>query len=209
VFRPKRFALEAMKEVDYCSARRFQLGCCSLAWIVLSLGICPVIWQRLHLDEGEVADIFVIAALAVGLFLWLLMSSGIPSYFCHPRSLDVDLQDRAIAASYYCCAPLSLTPLAGFLTAAAWLPLDFEWIDRMSGGLIVLGAAGWMLIAIELAVVPALLLQNGLHVGTARVTSCLLVQIFGWPFLLIAWAGGLPLAVVYLQIVVPRICGCH
>jgi hypothetical protein len=44
--------------------------------------------------------------------------TGLPSYFFHPRHLPLEQQNRAVALSYYTCAPLACTPALFLL---AWL----------------------------------------------------------------------------------------
>jgi len=51
-------------------------------------------------------------SLHLGVLVLLAAATGVPSYFFHPRSLPLEQQNRAIALSYYTCAPLSWTCLA-------------------------------------------------------------------------------------------------
>lgn len=69
---------------------------------------------------GElVAEGVTLASLLSGLWLFLLGAAGMPSYFCHPRSLPIVQQNRAIAVSYYACAPLATWPAMALLLCIA------------------------------------------------------------------------------------------
>src|SRR5205823_2812668 len=43
----------------------------------------------------------------IGLLLFFILLTGVGSYFFHPRRLAVLRQNRAVALSYYACAPLA------------------------------------------------------------------------------------------------------
>jgi hypothetical protein len=92
------------------------------------LALLPVLfatmvnWDRTgHLswappDGGDMglgfAVIYLIAAAAT-----FAVITGLPSYFFHPRGISIERQNRAIALSYYACAPLALGP---FLFPIGW-----------------------------------------------------------------------------------------
>lgn len=61
---------------------------------------------------GVVGVCFAGFAAAAGLFLFPFLITGLPSYLFHPKSFSIELQNRAIAMSYYATAPLALAPLA-------------------------------------------------------------------------------------------------
>src|SRR5579884_2943503 len=56
---------------------------------------------------GWVLEVCCLAAMAVALWLFLLGAAGVASYFYHPRRLPVVRQNRAVALSYYTCAPVA------------------------------------------------------------------------------------------------------
>ena len=58
----------------------------------------------------------LVPAVAVALWLTLAASTGLPSYFCHPRRLPVARQNSLIALSYYTSAPLMLILLPVLVT---------------------------------------------------------------------------------------------
>jgi hypothetical protein len=81
---------------------------------------------------GYAMELFVLAALLLAIWLWFLAATGVASYWFHPRRLPVERQNRAVALSYYACAPLALMPITVTLlitsamldltevTSAAW-----------------------------------------------------------------------------------------
>ena len=60
---------------------------------------------------GVVGVCFAGFAAAAGLFLFPFLITGLPSYLFHPKPFSIELQNRAIAMSYYASAPLALAPL--------------------------------------------------------------------------------------------------
>jgi hypothetical protein len=48
----------------------------------------------------------------LSLALFLILLSGIASYFFHPRSMPPKLQNRGVAMSYYACAAIAFLPLS-------------------------------------------------------------------------------------------------
>src|SRR5687767_12267880 len=107
-------ARQAGRDVDYRGARRFHLICCTIAWLCVA-PVCIPVWREIQASYGGgrpmpaiLADANIVLAFAAGLFLWLFTASGLSSYFLHPKSLPVTLQNRAIAISYYAAAPLAL-----------------------------------------------------------------------------------------------------
>ena len=86
------------------------------AWLEPLLIVRPA---TLRLSPGLVMELFVLAALLAAVWLWLYAAAGVASYWFHPSHLDVPLQNRAVALSYYACAPLVITPTAAMLAAIA------------------------------------------------------------------------------------------
>jgi hypothetical protein len=65
---------------------------------------------------------------SIAVVLFFAAITGVASYLFHPRRLAVERQNRAIALSYYACAPLSLMVVAclilalGFFCCTSGLP---------------------------------------------------------------------------------------
>ena len=73
-------------------------------------------------------DLGYTAIAEISTLVLLIVLTGLPSYFFHPKYLAVEHQNRAICLSYYCCAPLAWE-LA--LLIPAWL------LHRLAGPLTV------------------------------------------------------------------------
>ena len=208
---PAQLARQAGREVDYRSARLFQLICCTLAWLCL-LPICPLLWYGVLAADpaaprplsAALADLSLVLALGIGLLFWLLTATGLPSYFFHPRALATELQDRAIAISYYSAAPLALIPVAGVITLLVVLFLE-SWrgsrpILIEAAGLTLVGSV-WFIILVELMALPLVMLAKGLHASGVRIFLCWATLMVGWPLLFAAFVVGLPALALYVQLV--------
>jgi hypothetical protein len=96
---PGELARQASRPVDYRQVRRFQLWCVVLGWLGLVVwATLPFLGVRASISSSPfwaiaIGDVVVLAAIAVGVFLWLLLATGVPSYFFHPKSLDPTLQE--------------------------------------------------------------------------------------------------------------------
>jgi hypothetical protein len=60
-------------------------------------------------------------AVPLALAIFLIMLSGVPSYFFHRRSMSTRRQNRAVAVSYYASAPIAFMPVALVLGLVAVL----------------------------------------------------------------------------------------
>src|SRR5678816_2034622 len=76
-----------------------------------------------------------------GLLLFILFATGMPSYFCHSKTLSIERQNRAIALSYFASAPLGLMPFVIAPIIVAQFVSEFTAIAlalRMASGLLAL-----------------------------------------------------------------------
>ena len=225
LFHPTRLAQQAGRRVDYRAARWFQLICCLIGAISLAAVLTVDLWMFRNRivaagppwttpsyavpgpTAWEVAgDVAILVSLWIALFAWLVLGSGVPSYFFHRRELPMPLQNRAVALSYYGAAPLVLlAPTAGLVWGAVKLSAllndanaqmespVLEGLARAVAGAIVLWciATTWLL--------PGLLLARGSHASTGRVVALLATTALSWPLLLGLTILLLPIAVFYLQ----------
>lgn len=127
--KPQVLARQSAKSVSYEDAQKFR-------WMVVLAGFIPLAAAALIARWLTPTSAFVIlpaigwpvtpvsawfdvltcfmagiafwAIPSIAIFLFLAAITGIPSFFFHPRDLPVVRQNRAIALSYYCCAPLTL-----------------------------------------------------------------------------------------------------
>ncbi len=85
--------------------------------------------QMLHSLYEPYQSIYVPIPIVIffllGLALFFAASTGLPSYFCHPRALPIERQNRAIALSYFASAPIGLMPIIIALLLAARPFSDF------------------------------------------------------------------------------------
>jgi hypothetical protein len=120
MFQRKRLCEEVVRPVAYADAQRFR-------WMTILHAYVPILAVTLILygvesrgghSTGVVGDDLVRAAvlagwpLAVvnlGSVLLLAAATGVASYFFHPHTIPLQQQNRAVALSYYGCAPLVAT----------------------------------------------------------------------------------------------------
>jgi hypothetical protein len=104
--RPRKIAEEVNRPVSYADAIKFRRICLLLAILPLLLGIGLTVWTS---DMGIFwwESTGLVVACGFSAWLFLLAITGLPSLFCHPKSLPVLRQNRAIALSFYAAAPLA------------------------------------------------------------------------------------------------------
>jgi hypothetical protein len=141
LFRP--FALAAEMEAGPLlrDARRFWIITVLHAWtpfVILTYvaatnrpKIRGVNWQPVLIGQVVTVGSFVafwpLFVFALGMLCSLAAATGVPSYFCHPRHLAIERQNRAIALSYYACAVLALLAPASMLAyGIIWLLYKIE-----------------------------------------------------------------------------------
>jgi hypothetical protein len=152
LFRPHLFCEQIDNPITFKDARVFWLMTVLLAYIPL-LGA----GMQLHYTPtqpgsiiGAIQLMFVPSFspvaigdfMLVGLLLFILFASGMPSYFCHPKTLSIERQNRAIALSYFACAPLGVMPLVIAPILIAQLMAHFTAIAlalRIAAGLFAFG----------------------------------------------------------------------
>lgn len=111
-FQRKKLAGEVSRSVSYSDAQRFR-------WVTVTIMMLPAVIAWPFFPAPAVKELtaalalpdpmsrWMIPLLLLGCTLPLLAITGTPSYFFHPRMLSVPQQNRAIALSYYACAPLA------------------------------------------------------------------------------------------------------
>jgi hypothetical protein len=114
---------EAMNwPVSYADSQKFRRRV--IFWATLPIPIAVTFALAMHLAAASVerpaGDVYlgavgiVIANVVLLAVAWLLLAflTGVVSWLFCPRHFDVERQNRAIALSYYTCAPLSLMLLS-------------------------------------------------------------------------------------------------
>jgi len=136
IFQPRLFREQIDNPIAFSDARRFWLLTIVFAYVPV-VGAAVQIYHTPSQPGSmlrEIQSLFIPlrvlppgAAFLAGLFLFLTFATGLPSYFCHPRALPIERQNRAIALSYFASAPLALMPfiVASMLVAQVSAPVIF------------------------------------------------------------------------------------
>lgn len=203
MFRHKEFCQELARPVSYSHAQRFR-------WMTVLHAYAPILvvtafffdfpWTQDFKELIEAVGTVLPFAIAQACTLvFLAAATGIPSYYYHPKALSVELQNRAIAMSYYATAALAWS----FLPAVcAVLGYVLRPIHETTGFLFMLIAflvpfglltAWWLdLIHIALRVMP--------HLRGRAVALAVGVPLL-WLILCMLILAGLPLVVLYVYVV--------
>jgi hypothetical protein len=135
-FRPKFLAREMSRPARFGDAVKFRrlvvlhalvpMGIVATVLYVITLYESRLGTGYLHLwtsrdVPGSLVQLLSIPVLWVCIGLWLFAITGLASYFFHPGSLTVVRQNRAVALSYYACAPLAYMPLTLLLAVVGTL----------------------------------------------------------------------------------------
>jgi hypothetical protein len=123
MFRDKRFAREIIRPVSYRDAQWFRWLTVAHAFVplVFAGGFARVLATADVLEEFGNGGVWAAVKSYVLFLLSFVVATGLPSYFFHPRWLPTELQNRAIAMSYYTCAALAwmwvpmILAIVGFL----------------------------------------------------------------------------------------------
>jgi hypothetical protein len=213
IFRPKRLAEEIARPVSFADAKRFRQVTVFLAWLPMLITCVTVVvmaWGNatagLHIPTARLgwfleAGTFIAGLLA--LWLALLMISGVGSYFYHPASLPIKQQNRAIALSYYTCAPLAWmwVPVA---LGALWGTIADQDMGKQGFGekLYAFGAGASMLVIIILFWLrTAGLMRKVTHCGTGRSLAMTLYLPFAW-WVCFVIALLIPAALLYVSLMI-------
>ena len=168
-FRHRRFCEEMARPVSYADAQRFRwvtILHAALGLILASALLYALVPHPADLEEHfdpfprivigsavpahasfisrMVHEVWPLALLNVGALLFFAGATGIPSYFFHPKSLPVEMQNRAVALSYYTCGSLAFMVLPALVGVEVFreASVDPEWCIGTLG-LVGLLLAGW------------------------------------------------------------------
>ncbi len=201
MFRAKTFSRAVFQPVSYADAQSFRWTTISHAAVPIMLGplACHLAGADFLADAADDYGLWFVLLLHACVLLGLVAFTGLPSYFFHPRYLPVDLQDRALALSYYASAPLAWTALGVSLIVTGLALYDVRrTVDLL---LVVLG---WIFVSVLVGACWGALMS--LAGRTLRRTSAVLWMTIGVPVLWII-AGGLilvalPLVALYLAVII-------
>ncbi len=125
-----RFCDELARPVSYRDSQSFRWVTIAHAYLPILLVTAGVyLFTADNPFTGEWYGVGFGAASQMGVFLgcvlvFLIAATGVPSYFFRPRDLPVELQNRAIALSYYASGPLAITVLPVVAASGSWLTWD-------------------------------------------------------------------------------------
>ena len=213
MFRIKKLAAEMERPVSYADSQRFRHVTVFLACIPLAVALAvPAVRdsfqsgpREVGSDLGRLLTDLVRLSSFFSIWLFLYMVSGVGSYFYHPRCLAVPLQNRAVALSYYTCAPLAWLWLPGALYFTAEIISDESWRDRslqnsLTGGLIVCGTLTLIAIWALCWIRTSGLLKRTTHCGVGRDTLLAVYIPIAW-LVCVVLAAAIPFVLYYISLI--------
>lgn len=138
MFRHHRLCDEMARPVSYRDSQSFRWVTILHAYVpILAMTIAAYTATPFGPFDGELLAagyraIWPVLVVHVCVLLFLAAATGVPSYFFHPRDLPVELQNRAVALSYYTCGPLAITILP---VLAAMGNYALTWDHNLGAGL--------------------------------------------------------------------------
>jgi len=206
IFRPKDFCDQIDNPITLRDARLFWL--LTIAHVFLPL-LCALFLIILIPSQPastlEQVQVFIDEALVLpkdppvpmgylvllGLLVFIIFATGMPSYFCHPATLSIARQNRAIAMSYFAGAPLALMPVVVTFALVAELVARFEDISlslrAIAAALVIFIFIAWYLRTAGIVVTLS---------GRRRLPTVLLLTL-SWIFLLVLLVMVVPRALWY------------
>jgi hypothetical protein len=130
--RPWQLPDEINAPLLLADAKKFWVITCVLGWTPFLIGAAMLadevrqsftnVTPAPQSTIRAIVSAWPIAFFAAGALLWLLAASGIAGYFCSPKHISIERQNKAIALCYYACAPLAwAAPAAIGLWLASYL----------------------------------------------------------------------------------------
>jgi len=208
--RPKRIATDIAAPAHLRDAELFRRVTVIIASLPLWAGVVVLYFLMFHSGHanpavdsvdriGRITEVALVPITCFAAALFLYLCSGVPSYFFHPKHLPIVQQNRAVALSYYGCAPLAFLPVALAIIVTSMLTYDTRGVAwRMTVVLIVVGYS-------TLLAVPAMcfsstlaLLRRTIQPDTPRVLAFTILVPLSWIVIFGATLFGIPAAVVWI-----------
>jgi hypothetical protein len=217
--RPTHAAGDVSRPVSLDDARRFRRATALIAMIgptaliVWGVGFLLRDWDSRYAADsptgtalGWLLELALGPVVFIALYAFFLAAGGVASYFFHPRWLPVDRQNRAIALSYYACAPMALTPLTMASIALGWFLIGNDVVTPgdIVPYVIVLAACSIVpfVQAFALLTCPMRMLQGTTHCGAGRAVALAVGLPILWALLAAVIAVGIPAAYLYVSLIV-------
>lgn len=196
-FRTRLFCQAVAHPVCYVSARRFQAVVITLLmvpWLgMMAIGV-SYIRVAGEASWGMIPFWAMVLAAAVGSLFFLVVMTGVHTYWLHPRHESVEGQNRAIALGYYACA--ALVPAAGGLAMLLTLLLISPFFPVKPTSILA-----WVLIGTVLVSAGGVLISGIAFWLTVCEMPARLVACRGWRQLLLNL--GFPVLAAVLWILLP------
>ena len=216
IFWPKRLADEAARPVGLADAQRFRWVTVGLAWLPIVLSAVAIVvfdwdeviggWRVPDSRLGWCLEATAYVALVFALGLALLMVSGVGSYFFHLPALRIVQQNRAIALSYYTCAPLAWLWAPAAFFAISFVISEQDWSQRGFGANLHLAtglvASGFVVAIVVLCWLRiGKLLRRTTHCGPGRGFVFTLYLPIAWAICLFG-ALLIPASVLFISLII-------
>ncbi len=185
----RRFCREVARPISYRDARRFQWMTIAHVYAAVLL-VTAMLYGFYAVDAlsdlqwlaPSLASMWPVAAAHLLMVLFVLLVTGVPSYWFHPRSVSVEMQNRGVALSYYTCAPLALLPITVLLLAVGIAMYTSLWVPVGQGRTIaeIAMAVGLLVIFFQLGYwicLPITWVRQAMLRGPLGATSLAVV----WP----------------------------
>jgi hypothetical protein len=216
ILRPRRFAQYVANPV-YADARSFQHITVLLAYVPM---LIAGVWALINSESNELHSlgqnfsahplgwVLEMALLPLGagcLWLFLFTATGAASYFFHPRSISIERQNRAIALSYYACAPLALTPIVALCPLCLYLSGASSSGNDGIVAPIAIGSLMLLLLGVQIASlwrVPLVMLRAATACSTVRQIALAVYLPVAWLVLAAVILLGIPAAYLFVSIVI-------
>lgn len=138
IVRKKIFWEEISRPASYADAQAFRWATILIAYLPLIPLSAALLWTNPDnlfgwLWEHEPAFLIVAAlTIQVCILLFFAGATGLPTYFFHPKHIPIEQQNRAVALSYYCAAPLAWLPVVYMPFFIVCLLIRFGVLDEDS-----------------------------------------------------------------------------
>jgi hypothetical protein len=210
IYRRRQLWEEMVRPVSYADSQRFRWITIAHAYIPILIG--SLVLYGLDASRGPkgifnsgfghqlIAACWPLASVNVGFLMFMVAMTGVMSSFFHPRRLALEQQNRAVALSYYACAPVALsvvplTLIAGALFASSSRPVLAIILCTVGIVILVYLNEKWGATLVSLAR-RGMPWDKGRAVGVAIVFAALSLALW------MACIVGLPLVVFYVLVVI-------
>jgi hypothetical protein len=216
-FRPSALAVEMTRPTQFFDAILFRRIVVSSLLIPAGITATAIYFSFIVRPYGDMRDLWIatdwlgsilqlfgVVVIWVCLALFLLTATAIPGYFFRPPTLTTVQQNRAVALSYYSCAPLVYT-----VGTCGWACLIFalfasrDLTSPLQWAFVLIVAPAPVLIELYVASrVPVAILKATTPCGVARRIALACVLPPAWMVLALIFLWVVPAAYVTLALMI-------